>query len=259
MIVFAALVPHPPFSVPGIGTAKEKARMEKTLRAIEELRVDLERSQPDTVIIISPHALMEEYHFVVNSANVLEGDYGEFGLRKKMKFENDSEIFRGIEYSCEMIEMFLHKHPSKLDYGALIPLDHLLKNIQPRVVHLSFSLLSYDKHYEYGALISNTLRATPKRIAVIASGELSHRLAPGSPAGYSPSAKLFDYWILEHLASNDFKALIDMEKEVVEDAAECGLRSILVMLGCIYQEKYEFNLLSYESPFGVGYLTARFI
>ena len=259
MIVFAAIVPHPPFSVSEIGTEEEREKIAKTISSFEELRIGLEKAQPDTVIMISPHGKMEDYHFVINSAPTLTGGYAEFRLDKILEFKNDTEIASQISYCCEMIEHFVHLHGSVLDYGALIPLEHLLKNIKPHLVHLSFSLLSYEKHYEYGELISNVLRKSPKRIAVIASGELSHRLSPDSPVGYSPNAKNFDHWVMEHLANNDIGSLIGMEKEMVEDAAECGLRSILIMLGTIYQEKYDFNLLSYERPFGVGYLTARFI
>ncbi len=259
MIVFAAIVPHPPFSVPGIGSKEEKNKLKKTIAAFEELRVGLEKAKPDTVIIISPHGRMEDYHFVINSESMLKGGYAEFGLDRVLEFKNDMDIASQIDYCGELIDHFIHLHGSFLDYGSLIPLDHLLKNIKPNVVHLSFSLLSYGKHYTYGELMSNSLRKSPKRIAIIASGELSHRLTPDAPVSYSPKAKFFDYWVMEYLVNNDIKALINMEKNVVEDAAECGLRSFLIMLGAIYQEKYKFNTLSYESPFGVGYLIARLI
>ncbi|KKU53130.1 MAG: Extradiol ring-cleavage dioxygenase, class III enzyme, subunit B [Candidatus Moranbacteria bacterium GW2011_GWE2_47_10] len=259
MIVFASIVPHPPFGVPGIGTAEDKAGIKKTLEAFEEIRDGLERANPDTVVVISPHGQMEEFNFVINSDPNPRGSFAEFGLDEVLEFENDLEIVNGIKYCCEMIELPAHLHAHFLDYGALVPLKLLLKNIKPHVVHLSFAMLDYDRHYEYGELMSNPLRNSKKRIAIIASGELSHRLTPEAPAGFSPRAKFFDHWIIEYLANNDIKALTGMEKEAVEDAAECGLRSILIMLGSVYQEKYGFNLVSYESTLGVGYLVARFL
>jgi len=259
MIVFAAAVPHPPLSISGIGMGKDKFKLKKTISAFEELRLGLEKLNPDTVIIISPHGEMDEYHFVINSNPTLKGNYADFNLEKVLEFKNDNEIYSKINYSCELIDHFVHLRGSLLDYGALVPLDHLLKNIKPKVVHLSVSLFSYEKHYEYGAIISNVLKNSEKRIAIIASGELSHRLTVDSPAGYYPDAKAFDYWILDHLANDNVKALTGLEKKSVNEAAECGLRSFLIMLGAIHQEKYKFNLLSYETPLGAGYLVARFI
>ncbi len=259
MIVFASIVPHPPLSIEGIGTKNEISSLRKTLKAFNDLRVGLEKAKPDTVIIISPHGEMEDYNFVINSDSTLKGDYSRFGLNRSFEFKNDNDIVSQIVYCCEMIDMFVHTHDSSLDHGTLIPLNHLLKNINPNVVHMSFSLLSYEKHYEYGELISNVLENSKKRIAVIASGELSHRLKPKSKAGYSPKGMLFDQLMLKYLAENNIKALLSMENKMIKDVAECGLRSFLVVLGMIHQKKYKFNMLSYESPFGIGYLIARFL
>jgi len=44
----------------------------------------------------------------------------------------------------------------------------------------------------------------------------------------------------------------------VEEAGECGFRSILIILGILNQLDCKFDALSYEGPFGVGYLTANF-
>ena len=259
MIVFSAIVSHPLVGIDDAGTEKEAKGISKTLRSLGDLESELEKSKPDTLIVISPHAEAEDYNFVINSSFSLSGRLDLSGFEKEFKFKNDLDIVRQIEYCGELVDLFIHRRSHSLDYGALVPLAHLLKNISPRVVHMSPSLLSYEKHYEFGELLSNVLRNSKKRIAIIASGELSHRLAPDAPAGYSPEAKFFDYWVLNHLSNNDVKALVNMEKSKIEEAVECGLRPLLMMLGMIYQEKYGFNILSYETSTGTGYLVARFI
>ena len=40
---------------------------------------------------------------------------------------------------------------------------------------------------------------------------------------------------------------------MVENAGECGLRSIFIMLGAMEGEEVKGKVLSYEGPFGVGY------
>ena len=56
--------------------------------------------------------------------------------------------------------------------------------------------------------------------------------------------RFFDYWAIHHLANRDIEALVSMEREALEQVQECGLRSFLMMLGILYQEKYQFNLIS---------------
>lgn len=259
MIVFAAIVPHPPFSVPGVGTSEQKKKIKKTLDSFEELRNGIELAKPDTVIIISPHGKMERYRFVINSDPILSGNFEKFGLKKNLEFKNDIGLLNQIQYACRMNDIFIRRVAYEIDHGALVPLSHLLKSINPEVVHMSFSLLTYEKHLMYGEIISNVLRKSKKRIAVIASGDLSHNLIPGSPAGYYSGARNVDRRIIDHLKADDLKALIDMRKEPVRQSCECGVRSILIMMGMIHQKKYKFNMLSYEGPYGVGYLVARYI
>lgn len=260
MIVFSAIVPHPPMSVPSIGNADALSRLSKTLASFDTLRIGLEKSDPDTIVIISPHGQLEPYAFVINSESELRGNLSQFGDDKLYDYKNNIEIADKIEYACEMNEMPAHLHGQFLDHGALIPLIHLVKNIRPKIVHLSFSLMSYERHYRYGEIIQKVIDSAGNgRVAVIASGDLSHRLTPSSPAGFSPSANEFDHSVIRFLGGKDLVSLMGMEQQTIDEAAECGLRSIIILLGILHDKEYDFELLSYEAPFGVGHLTARLV
>ena len=56
----------------------------------------------------------------------------------------------------------------------------------------------------------------------------------------------------------NIKSILDMDDEFIERAGECGLRSIVIMLGALENSKVKPEILSYEGPFGVGYLVAEF-
>jgi aromatic ring-opening dioxygenase LigB subunit len=260
MIVFAAIMPHPPMSVPGIGNAQDLEALTKTLDAFESLRVGLEAAAPDTIVIISPHAHLEPYAFVINSESELRGSLAQFGGEEVYSYKNNIKMANKLDYVCLMNEFPANLHPDFLDHGTLIPLYHLTKNIKPKVVSLSFSLMSYERHYRYGEIIQQVIDLSKNgRVAVIASGDLSHKLTPDSPAGFSPNAQEFDHTVMRYLGSNDLTSLLNMEPGEVSEAAECGLRSIIVILGILNEKEYKFELLSYEAPFGIGYLTARLI
>lgn len=258
MIVFAAVVPHPPASIPEIGGPEGQKALEKTLAAYEILRKGFEQADPDTVVVISPHAYMEPYGFIVNSRTKLKGDFSKFGLGEaEYQFKNNLNLVRKIRYACKVNDFPAFRHRSFLDHGALIPLLHLTKNFKPKVVHLSFSLMSYQQHFRYGEIVEKIFDDSQERIAIIASGDLSHRLSEKSPAGFSPLAEEFDHAVLRFLNDGDLASLMNLEKDVVAAAGECGLRSLIVLLGMLHEKKIVFQLLSYEAPFGIGYLVAR--
>lgn len=253
-------MPHPPESISGIGTPEQLKAAEKTLKAFERLRHELEKSDPDTVVIISPHAQLEPYSFVINSSDILKGTLAQFGLDDVRTYENNLVFANKLAFAGLMNDIPTVLRENFLDHGALIPLEHLLKNIRPKVVHLAFSLMDYDQQYSYGEVIKSIISSgVGGRVAIVASAGLSHKLTSGSPMEYSPKAQKFDMDILHYLGSNDLASILDLQPEAVKEAAECGVRSIVMLLGALHGTNYKFNLLSYEYPTGIGYLTARLV
>ena len=89
-----------------------------------------------------------------------------------------------------------------------------------------------------------------------ASGDLSHRLTPDAPAGYSPEGKKFDAAVVAALSSVDPSELLALTPQKREEAGECGLCSVMAMLGFCRALGRTIEVISYEGPFGVGYCNA---
>jgi AmmeMemoRadiSam system protein A len=98
--------------------------------------------------------------------------------------------------------------------------------------------------------------AVDKKVAVVASGDLAHRLTIDAPAGYSPRAKEFDEKVLSAVQELNVKELLKIKQELIDDAGECGLRPIFFLLGVLGGLSFSSDILSYEGPFGVGYAVA---
>ena len=146
-----------------------------------------------------------------------------------------------------------------LDQGTLVPLYYLWdkgKHKTP-LIPMSFCSLSLKDHYRFGQFLGEYLKKDSHSWSVIASGDLSHRIAPYSPAGYSPKAKEFDRKLIEFIAAKEIKKILNMNIELIDEAGECGLRSIVLLLGILSGFSWEPKILSYEAPFGVGYLVAE--
>lgn len=147
----------------------------------------------------------------------------------------------------------------KLDHGTLIPLYLLTQNCQNvHIVPVNTSGLDMQSHYKLGQELKEIILETNKRVAIIASGDLSHALSTEAPAGFSEYGQQFDDKIQELVSRDDVEALIGLDKNMIEGAHECGLGSLVILLGILNEIKYTPEVLSYEAPFGVGYLTCRF-
>ena len=139
----------------------------------------------------------------------------------------------------------------------MVPL-HFLKRALTGVslVPLTFSWLPLETHFAFGQAIRKAAEASQKRVAVIASGDLSHRLLPNAPAGYDPLGKVFDEQLVAAVSRADIRAILKFDIGLIERAGECGLRPIVILLGALDGLKVKPEVLSYEGPFGVGYMVA---
>jgi aromatic ring-opening dioxygenase LigB subunit len=92
------------------------------------------------------------------------------------------------------------------------------------------------------------------RTVLVASGDLSHRLLKDGPYGFHARGPELDALIVEGVRAGDADALLAIDPPVIADGAECGLRSFVFALAAL--EPAHVEVLSYEGPYGVGYMVA---
>jgi aromatic ring-opening dioxygenase LigB subunit len=148
-------------------------------------------------------------------------------------------------------------HP---DWGFEVPLHFLVKNHSFEIKPILTDPESPKVHFERG---KEFIRSLPlaTRGAWIASGDMSHRLKEDGPYGFHPSGPEFDQEFIRLLKAKDIQGILNLNPELVEGAGECGLRSFCMLLGALEasKTKWQPKVLSYEGPFGVGYLVAQLI
>jgi AmmeMemoRadiSam system protein B len=260
-LVFAAIAPHPPLLVPTIG--KEMLpKVNKTKEALEKLEEDLYLSKPDCVVVISPHGPLLADAFTIHYNSTYVTDFKEFGdLATKQTFNGEMQLppeMRGVSKKNGIPATLVTEE--KLDHGTAVPLMFLTSHLQNvTVLPIGFSGLDSKTHLDFGYLIKDEILKTNKRVAVIASGDLSHALTTDAPGGYNAAGPEFDKKIQELLASHNTTGMLGLETKFLNDAAECGFRSFLVLMGILRDTNYTYQSYAYEAPFGVGYLTANFL
>lgn len=262
-IVGGIAVPHPPIILPEVGCGEER-KIETTIRAYREAAKAVADMRPDTIIILSPHSVLYAEYFHISPGQMAAGDLGQFRV-KKIFIECEYDVaFVGELAKLAQQEGFPagtdgEREPS-LDHGTLIPLRFLQEEGlgDLPVVRIGLSGLNVEMHYRLGELIAQAAANLGKRTAIVASGDLSHRLKEDGPYGYAPQGPEFDHIVTEALRKANFMELMNLEPAFCEQAAECGLRAFLIMAGAFNGKSIDSSLLSYEGPFGVGYGVAVF-
>ncbi len=268
MLVCAGVSPHPPMIIPKIG-GDELQKVEDTVDAMQEWASFIIEHQPEVLVFITPHGVFTRSQMGYLQTPVLQGDFAAFGAREiSMQAKNDLILAEriaaeagkeGLEVLGVDLDHWYPNDPGTLDHGITVPLYYLKEaGLETDLVAFGISLLPLRQLYGFGQALGRVLDNDPRRIGIIASGDLSHRLIPGAPAGYSPRGQEFDQLIKDSLEKVDPQPLLDISSDLVEEAGECGLRPIIMLLGALKGHEVKPKIYSYEGPFGVGYLVAGF-
>lgn len=258
-IVYAGIAPHPPIMVPEVGReAIEEVR--GSIDAMREFTARLIQSGAETIVLISPHAPLESRSFVAYNDVQLYGDFANFRAPEaRVEAPLDEELLTAISRKAEEEGYEVSSiRGYDLDHGTAVPLYFLHRNgWRGRVVALGYNFLSNEDHLRFGSCITRAVQEISRPIGFVASGDLSHRLKPGAPAGYNPEAHLFDEEVVESLRASDPSRIINIDQDLRKMAGECGYRSMLVAFGATAECPGDYDVLHYEAPFGVGYLVAQ--
>jgi AmmeMemoRadiSam system protein B len=258
-LVFIGIAPHPPIMVPEVGR-EAAAEVRGSIDAMRELTARIVACGAETVVIISPHAPLEARAFVAYHDAELRGDFANFRApQATVSAPLDLELLEAISSSAaghgyEIAPLAGYE----LDHGTAVPLYFLLRNgWRGRVVALGYSFLSNDDHLRFGECVRRAVEASGRAVALVASGDLSHRLTPDAPAGHNSQAHLFDEQVVASISENAPDRILSIDQNLRRLAGECGYRSMLVAVGAEDASARNCEVLHYEAPFGVGYLVAQ--
>ena len=258
-LVFSCIAAHTPLLMPTIGK-EGLAVIEKTQKAMQQLEQELYVAQPETIIVISPHGDSLPDAVSINLNNKYVTNFEEFGdLVTKLEWKSEIMLIDRIREDFKDKHLPLVLGSSEfIDYGSAIPLYYLTQHLPAiRVVPLITSQLDMKTHYNFGKELKDEILSSTKRIAVIASADLSHRVGENSPEGLSPKGVAFDEKIQSLIAKPHPIEILDIDDAWATEAQACGAKVLATLCGLMDDVRHEPKILSYEKPFGVGYLVAR--
>jgi len=264
-VLGAFAVPHPPIIMPQVGKGEER-KIQKTIDAYREVARRIASLKPQTIILTSPHSIMYADYFHISPGKTASGSLIRFGAPDvRVSVEYDARFVEALTNEAEKEKIpagtLGERNPSlDYDHASVIPLAFVNEfYTNYKLVRIGLSGLSFADHYKLGMCIQKVADTLGIDAVLVASGDLSHKLKEDGPYGLAPEGPEFDKQITEAFAKGDFLRFMTFPYEFAERAAECGLRSFIIMAGALDGKNVKAELLSYEGPFGVGYGVASFI
>ncbi len=251
------IVPHPPILISELGKGREKEAV-KTLQGIEGIIEKIKNINPDTLVLITPHGEVRQKNLTFLEGEEAAGNLREFGyenieLTKKLDRLSIQQLKEGFA-AKNLPGVFTE---GILDHGAFVPLYFMEKEIpETKLIHISIGMLELKVLYDLGIKIKDILEEGEGTFAIIVSGDLSHRLKEEGPYGYDQRGVEFDLRIVNAIKRCNVLDIMNMPKEIYGPAGECGLRPIVLGFGILGEGRMTSQVLSYEGPFGVGYMNA---
>ncbi|MDI6710985.1 MAG: AmmeMemoRadiSam system protein A [Thermoanaerobacterales bacterium] len=267
-IVFCGVVPHPPIMVPEVGRG-EAGKVRATQDALRELGRRIKESGAETLVIISPHGpvFSDAVGLIITPRS--GGDLGRFGAPEAaVDRTTDLELAEAIGREARALDLHIvaideglarryRDLSTELDHGFVAPLYWLERGgADLPLLAVGMSLMPRDRLYAFGVAVRRAAERLGRKAALVASGDLSHRLTPDAPAGFHERGKEFDATVVEIFRTGEIERLLALDEVLAECAGECGLRSMIMMLGALDGHRFASEVLSYEGPFGVGYMVA---
>ncbi|HEU4759345.1 MAG TPA: AmmeMemoRadiSam system protein A [Dehalococcoidia bacterium] len=259
-IKFACVSPHPPIIVREVGQGRERAT-QRTIDALEQVATELACHRPETVLLMATHGPLNPGAFFLLRAPAAEGDFARWGAPQvRLRFPGDPETAAAIQDEAERAGLPLDisdRWDSGLDWSCTVPLYYLRKGMpDARLVPMNVAFLSPKEHFEFGQAVRRAVDRLGRRTIIVASADLSHRLSTDGPYGFDPAGPRLDSLLQEAVARWDVDAVLSLDDAFREAAGDDAVPSLSFLMGALDGLRVRPRVLSYEGPFGVGYLVA---
>lgn len=264
-IVLAAKITHVPSmfisELEGPNKGCRKAAIDGLARIGDRIR----ELGVDTIVIADTHWLVNAgYHINANtdcSGIYTSTEFPHFIRNLEYSYVGDAELGQAIADKATELGTFTRCHtdvPSLgLQYGTLVPLKFM--GIDESIKIVSIAAWIYDAELEESRIMGEAVRkaveASDKKVAFLASGSLSHRIAPNQVVdehlfkNSSPFNERTDHMVLEMWQKGEIQEFLKMLPQYAKDCSGEGNMHDTAML---------FGLLGWNDYDGEGEIVTEY-
>ena len=260
-IVFAAAVSH----APGLTAWPDQAprtQYDVLAAGFDTIRSGLSQASPDAIILLTSEHWTNFFlehigAFCVGRADHYEGPVEPWLNVTKARVPGDPALAAdiiGAAYAADVEPSFAYE--LSFDHGTMVPLHFLAPEMNVAVVPVMFNTLAEPQPNarrcaRFGSIIGDVARRSDKRIAIIATGGMSHD--PGERR-HGTIDSPFDRLFLDRICAGDLAALVSYTNQ---DFAAAGAGSYELLAWIALSAAIEGRsgtLLAYEpvAPWATG-------
>lgn len=216
--------------------AQQKLRLEAE-KAFAVLRADLEAARPEVLIVVANDQFVNFFFnniptFFITLADEVRGQF----TRHRFRYRNHKELGRAIlKAGMEKGIDFSFGEHVELQHTQLVPLYFVLP--EPKIPILPIYVNTWvdpiptpRRSYQVGELIREVAQRSRERVAILATGGLSH--FPGSPRIGEIDSQ-FDHRLLELLRQGKGRSLAEYSLEQLLQAGDSEFLNWMVVIGCV--------------------------
>jgi 2,3-dihydroxyphenylpropionate 1,2-dioxygenase len=239
------------YSMAPQGTARrpsfeQQAKLRKDAEAaFAALRADLEAAKPDVLIVVANDQFVNFFWnniptFFVTIADAVKGQF----TRHQFHYQNHKELGKAIIRAgmAGGIDFSYGEH-IELQHTQNVPLYFLLP--EPTIPILPIYVNTWvdpapspRRCYQVGELIRTVADQSKERVAILATGGLSH--FPGSPR-IGEIDESFDHKLLEVMRQGKGKSLVDYSVQDLLQAGDTEFLNWMVVIGAVGNAKATYT------------------
>lgn len=254
-VVLAAKVTHVPSMFMSQLDGPRKGCRKAAIDGLAQIGDRIRKLDVDTIVIADTHWLVNAgYHINANtdcSGLYTSTEFPHFIRNLEYSYVGDAELGNEIADAATESGTFTRCHsdiPSLgLQYGTLVPLKFM--GIDKEIRIISIAAWIYDAALEESKIMGEAVRRavekSNKKVAFLASGSLSHRIAPNKVVDQhlfrnsSPFNEKTDLMVIEMWRRGEIPAFLEMLSQYAKDCSgEGNMHDTAMLFGLLGWDEY---------------------
>lgn len=252
-IVLAAKVTHVPSIWMDLTQERFRGIRRNAIDGLKEIGRRAHERGAETFLVFDAHWIVNQ-GFHVNAKTRHQANFTSHELPHMLSdmsyaYDGDPDLARLIADTVREagFRSMAHDTPNlNLEYGTLVPMHLMNANAGTRVVPVALNqFASIDEGRRMGAAIADAIRASDRKVAVLASGSLSHQFWPNSMSEQGLNSvntefnRQVDLRVLDLWRSGRIAEFVAMLPEYAQRChGECGMIDTAMLFGLLGWSDY---------------------
>src|ERR1700694_4811897 len=241
--------------------SEDPAQLDADIAAMRLLGKDLDEAKPDVALVIGNDHMETFFLTSVPTFAILAGERSRAEFARK---SYDLPIHQGL--AEDLLDKLVnagfdmaYSQDAVLGHAFAALYEWIIEGRKIPVVPIFVNaylppLPTARRCEQLGKAIAKVIAGRPERVAVIASGGMSH--FPGTWKYPQPDFQ-FDYWAIAQMEKGNHEALLSLTSEQFDVVGNTEMLSWMIMFGMIGDQPGE--LITYQPTWHHGHAVMRFI